>query len=440
MRENWKAPHKTIPVAMALLTILVASMLYKGPASVGASSRPVIDVFDNATPSGMGINESSGPFAPQQLVILYANVTYNGAPVENKLVAFEVTDPTGNIIFSGSNATDAYGIATVRFRLATNATFGTWTVIGSVDVAQVVVHDYLWFSVGWIIMITNITTLNAELKLQTVFHRQDVIVFNLTLENTALTNKTCTITVDVKDAAQYSIIQLELTNLTLTPGKNYVLTPSREISITAAIGLATVSAAPYTAPIESGGVLYSPAISTTFEIALVQVPDIAVTNIKLSSTSVFIGQTVQINVTVANTGTEAVAFNVSTYYNSSFLIETISVSVLEPASQVTLTFTWNTAAVTEGYYQISASAPLPGDPTPLDNTLVDGFVQVKTKPLYPPLPPLPFALLWLIVFAFIVAVIASLLLLLLLLFFCLRRRRKKNAKRYLYTAFIYPHR
>jgi hypothetical protein len=145
---------------------------------------------------------------------------------------------------------------------------------------------------------------------------------------------------------------------------------------------------------------------------------------------------VQINVTVVNTGTEVVAFNVSTYYNSSFLIATIPVSTLEPTSQVTLTFTWNTASVTEGYYKISASAPLPGDPTPLDNTLVDGFVQVKTKPVY---PPLPFVLLLLTVFIFIVAIIASLLLLLFLLFFCLRRRRKKKPKRYLYTAIIYPH-
>jgi hypothetical protein len=267
-----------------------------------------------------------------------------------------------------------------------------------------------------------------------------VIVFNLTLENIALTNETCTIKVDVEDAAQYSIIQLELTNLTLAPGKDYVLTPDREIPITAAIGLATVSAAPYTAPIESGGVLYSPAISTTFEIALVQVPDIAVTNIKLSSASVFIGQTVQINVTIANTGTEAVGFNVSTYYNSTFLIETIPVSVLEPASQVTLTFTWNTASVTEGQYKISASAPLPGDPTPRDNTLVDGVVQVKTKPPYHPLPPfpLPLALLWWLILMFIVVVIASLILLL-LLFWLRRRRRRKKPPNHVYAVVVHLH-
>jgi parallel beta-helix repeat protein len=340
----------------------------------------VIDLFDNATPSGKGINQTSGGFAPQQLVILYANVTSNGTAVENKSVAFQVSDPNGNIIFSGSNSTDANGIATVGFRLATNATFGTWTAIASVDVAQVVVKDTLTFRVGWIIIITNITTLDSELMPQAIFYRQDLIVFNLTVENTALTNEPCTITIDVEDAAQYSIIDLELINLTLTPGENYVLSNSSEIPITAAIGLATVSAAPYTAPIEDGGILYSPAISTTFEIEAVQVPDIGISNITLSSNSVFIGETLRINVTVFNNGTEVVAFNVSVYYNNSFLIETIPVSILEPTNQVTLTFTWNTTSVTEGYYQIMARAPLPGDPSPSDNTRVDGIVQVKTRP------------------------------------------------------------
>jgi hypothetical protein len=433
MRKNWKGARITVLVAMVLLIILTTStFLYSRSPSVRADSDAVIDVFDNATPSGKGINQSSGGFAPQQLVILYANVTYNGAPVENKLVSFEVSDPNGNIIFSGSNSTDGNGIATVKFRLATNAVFGTWAVIGSVDVAQVVVHDYLWFRVGWIIIITNITTLNAELKPQTIFYRQDLIIFNLTIENTALTNEPCTITIDVEDAAQYSIIDLELTNLTLTPGENYVLSnSSKKIPITATIGNATVWAAPYTAPIEGGGVLYSPAISTTFEIELVQVPDIGISNITLSSNSVFIGETLQINVTVFNNGTEVVAFNVSVYYNNSFLIETIPVNILEPTKQVTLTFTWNTTSVTEGYYQIMASAPLLGDPSLSDNTRVDGIVQVKTRPPY---PPFPFPLLWLIVFVFIAAVIAALLLL-----FLLWRRRKKKPKRYLYTALMYPH-
>jgi hypothetical protein len=427
MQENWKRAHKTIPAAMILLIILAASMfLFTRPASASTDSGAVIDLFTQKTPSGRGINQSSNGFEPQELVILYANVTYNGIPVANKNVAFEVSTPTGATFFSGSNATDANGIAMVSFRLPTNVTFGIWVALGSVDVAGVIVHDWLPFRVGWIITITNIATLNAELKPQTTFLRQDVIVFNLTVENTALTNESSTITVDVQDANHYSIIHSELTNLIFTPGKNYVLSSSK-IPTTAAIGLATVSAAAYKAPPEIGGVLYSPAISSTFEIALVRVVhDIAVTDIKVSNYSVLIGETVQINVTIVNKGTEVETFNVSTYYNS-FLIETLPVSALEPASQVKLTFTWNTTSVKAGYYQISASAPLLGDITPWDNTLVDGVVQVKTKVPYPP-PPIPCALLLFAAFTFILVIVASLILLL-LLFYLERRRRKKPPKR-----------
>jgi hypothetical protein len=133
--------------------------------------------------------------------------------------------------------------------------------------------------------------------------------------------------------------------------------------------------------------------------------DIAITDIKVSNNSLFIGETGQINVTVVNKGTEVETFEVSTYYNSS-LIETRPVNALGPASQVMLTLTWNTIFVHQGSYQISAFAPLRDDATPKDNVLVDGAVQVKTKPSISP-PPLPFpsANLWWLVVLIILAVI-----------------------------------
>jgi hypothetical protein len=48
---------------------------------------------------------------------------------------------------------------------------------------------------------------------------------------------------------------------------------------------------------------------------------------------------------------------------------------------VTLTFVWNTSFVHEGFYQISASAPLPSDIDVSDNSFVDGVVQVMARPL-----------------------------------------------------------
>jgi hypothetical protein len=428
MQENWKRAHKTIPVAMILLIILAASMfLYTGLAPVSAKSGAVIDVFTQKTPSGKGINQSSDGFEPQELVLLYALVTYNEAPVANKNVAFQVNDPTGATFFSRSNATGANGIATVSFRLPTDATFGTWTAIATVDVASEIVHDTLTFRVGWMIRITNIATLDAEMKPQTRFLRQDVIVFNLTVENIALTNKSSTITIDVQDAAGYPIIHSELTNLVFPPGENYVLSSS-QIPITATIGPATVSAAAYTAPPESGGVLYSPAIASTFDIIT---RDIAVTAVIPSKTIVQRGEVDEIAVKVKNKGNETESFNVTVYYDS-VSIDKKYVSNLAPSMETQILFEWNTSDVLPGNYRITAVAgPVKGEIEIYDNTYVDGAVAIM--PYFS-----LFALQWWIfLLMFMLAVVASLVLLLLL--FYLRRRRRKKPPQRVYTIIVHPH-
>jgi hypothetical protein len=113
------------------------------------------------------------------------------------------------------------------------------------------------------------------------------------------------------------------------------------------------------------------------------VHDIAIVDINISNNSVYIGDLLQINVSVVNKGTETEAFNVSTYHDSS-LVETLQVSALAPGAQATLIFMWNTSSVREGFYQISAFAPLSSDIDVSDNTFVDDVVQVKAKPTPPP--------------------------------------------------------
>ena len=113
------------------------------------------------------------------------------------------------------------------------------------------------------------------------------------------------------------------------------------------------------------------------------VHDIAVTDIMLSNSSAFIGVVLEIGVTVLNKGTETEGFDLSVYSNSS-LIENQRVNELIPQSQILLTFSWNTSALNEGFYRIMASAPLPTDINPADNTLIDGLVQLYSseKPLH----------------------------------------------------------
>jgi hypothetical protein len=103
--------------------------------------------------------------------------------------------------------------------------------------------------------------------------------------------------------------------------------------------------------------------------------DIAITNVRISKNSLYVGESLLINVTVVNKGTKTETFDVSTYYSSS-LIGTLLVTNFVPRAQTALTLVWNTSYVKAGFYQISASAMLPNDVNVPDNVFYDGIVQV----------------------------------------------------------------
>ena len=104
--------------------------------------------------------------------------------------------------------------------------------------------------------------------------------------------------------------------------------------------------------------------------------DISIFNVTISSNTLYIGDLLEINVSIANKGTETETLDVGVYYDG-LLIETSSVYDFQPNSTMTLVIVWNTSFVNEGFYEISASAPLPEDINILDNTFFDGVVQVK---------------------------------------------------------------
>jgi len=236
-----------------------------------------IDLFTQKMPyGGKGANQSCDAFQPQELVQFYAFVTYNEYPVANKLVAFQVNNPANtfqNLTMVGVSFTNQSGIAEFSFRMpwpsenAEQIIFGKWFAIATVDIMEEVIVDTLTFQVGWIIRVTSIETLNADLGPQVEYQREEAIVFNLTIENIALTPKSATIMVDAYDMASYPIIHTEMNNLVFQPGRDFLYVTS-QIPEAAAIGKATVSATAYTAAPEIGGVPYSPPASTTFTIIL----------------------------------------------------------------------------------------------------------------------------------------------------------------------------
>jgi hypothetical protein len=428
-----------LTVLLVLSCLVVQSVI---PLSADGASGRFIDLYTQKAPfDGKGINQSSDAFEPQELVVLYANVTYNGAPVAQKSVAFQVIgplNPVQNVTRAlGSNGTDQNGIAQFSFRIPSpsdnvESIFGEWFAIATVGIADQTVLDTLTFQVGWIIRITNVETLNEELQLQTRFLRQKTVVFNLTIENIALTQKSATIGVEVQDSANHTIIQLQKESIVFQPGITY-WTASSQIPVTATLGRASILASAFTKPPESGGVPYSPAISATFEIIT---RDVAITAVKPSSMLVTSGQTVNVTITARNKGNETESFGVTAYYDST-PIDRKLISGLAPQTETDIVFEWNTSGIPPGTYVIKGVADtVPGEieADTIDNTFVDRTVTIAS-PIIPPILPFIIAY-WMILLMFILDVIASLILLLFLGY--LRRRRRKRRSRS-FTVVSHPH-
>jgi len=121
------------------------------------------------------------------------------------------------------------------------------------------------------------------------------------------------------------------------------------------------------------------------------VHDIGIVSVTPSPTLVVAGENVSIDVVVKNNGTVTETFFVCVYYDSNLIENRTGVS-LASGTQTTLTFSWNTSSVSSGTYTIKAEAPLTGDPSPGDNTYVDGTVTVIKLPVaaftYSPPTPL----------------------------------------------------
>jgi len=137
--------------------------------------------YDHWTPyNGTGPFMPTDAFAPQDLVHLYAKVTYGGDAVAHKLVAFEVRYPNGTLVLIRTAMTNGSGIAEIDFRIPAPCEgpehiFGTWFVYADVDVAEVKVFDNMTFLVGWIV--------DTQLGWSKV---DDVWVFDWTLTDTYL--------------------------------------------------------------------------------------------------------------------------------------------------------------------------------------------------------------------------------------------------------------
>lgn len=154
---------------------------------------------------GQGTNATSDMFWPQKEVILYAKVTYNEWPQQNKDVTFEVIAPDGTVMTVLVARTDENGTATVSFRMNwpcddPEDLFGKWTVIASVDIACVVVKDYLWFKYDYLARIWDVTT-NAR-----SYKHCNMTYVTVTFGSQSQMPRHVLITVTIHDELNYPIV------------------------------------------------------------------------------------------------------------------------------------------------------------------------------------------------------------------------------------------
>jgi len=226
-----------------------------------------IDLYDQYPEpfGGQGLNMPSDMFWPQKQVELYAAVTYNLWPVQQKLVGFEVRDPAGNVVAILTATSDADGIAHTFYRIPwpcdnPEDLFGVWTITATVDIACVVVNDTMSFHfdylVHWYGEDYKVTTDKA-----TYAHGETI---NVTVEfgSHAQQPHQVLVTVDLFDELGYSIgvayTYLEVSGAIYCQLKNYTVTMPIYINKWVVAGIATLHVNAYSDWPTLGGSAWAP--------------------------------------------------------------------------------------------------------------------------------------------------------------------------------------
>jgi hypothetical protein len=264
------APDQNPPTAASYVdTNSVTKTLHIIAVPTGAD----IDVYTQR--GGQFSMVPSDAFGPQELIQLYAKVTYNGAPVAGKDVAFQVVNARGESIAYRTGRTNIDGIATAEYRLPwpypnPETEFGTWTIVGIVDVSQVVKHDNCSFTFGYIVQITQVRTLNTDgTTPQSTFARGNDMMVEVQLNNIRTTGPVnVRVTITLYDNANVPIAVMTFQQNNLAPGLTTATAQSLNIPSWAFVGVATVYVNAFTALPSQGGVPYCPETTSVFTIAV----------------------------------------------------------------------------------------------------------------------------------------------------------------------------
>ncbi|MDH5788562.1 MAG: hypothetical protein OEZ40_09770, partial [Candidatus Bathyarchaeota archaeon] len=218
---------------------------------------------------GQGPDAPSDMFWPQKEVILYAYVSYNYWPVQQKLVAYEITDPNGHVWDKKTAITNADGIAEVRFRMPwpcedPESLFGAWNVTSTVDIACEVITDTLRFHYDYLVNIVKVTTDAPE------YAHGDTVTVSIEIESHAQQTYSVLITAAIVDELGYTIgfasTEITIGGAEFCTPNTYEVELTIEIPKYAAAGLATVHVNCFDKEPVDGGIALCPEFTPPPEI------------------------------------------------------------------------------------------------------------------------------------------------------------------------------
>ncbi len=215
-----------------------------------------IQVFTDK--GGIG-NANGGVYGPQELVTMYALVTYDNAPVVDKEVAFAVLFPNGTICSLTTENTNETGYATWAFRLLwpssdPQSLFGSWSIVASVDVSQVVVTGTVKFTFNYLVNINGIQLPASVQRSQSI-----------SIKVTVLTDVPSILSVTICDSQQVPI-DFSTANIAPTSAGTVTITLTFTIPSWAYVGTATVYVNVLTNLPTDGGVPLCPQQTANFQI------------------------------------------------------------------------------------------------------------------------------------------------------------------------------
>lgn len=179
------------------------------PSTNSTLENAEIQVFTNK--GGKAASDATATYGPQDLLEIYALLTYQKSAVPNQDVSFSIENANGTVMAVGYAVTNQTGFAHVEYRLpepnpdATQAVFGTWTITGSFEVLQTSISNTTTIEFNYLSNVESI-------KIPATIHRSQILPIELTVDTGLFATPGSELDITVFDQASVPIGVYTFTN------------------------------------------------------------------------------------------------------------------------------------------------------------------------------------------------------------------------------------